>query len=175
MPNYDFRCVACGQTFEQFLPLVRYRELPVCPACQSPQTEKVYLPRQEHASKFADPIVVYQAPDGSYRFPGESQGSSTAKYDRLGYRRVECRDAQDVRRIEGRINADQRSRLQHAAERRQAAMEAVRSQSRSELAHKMSTMSNFGRDVARAMIERNNQKRDRAAGADPGFHVEVMN
>ena len=38
MPLYEYRCTACDETFEA---LVRAGDTPHCPACQSPQLERL--------------------------------------------------------------------------------------------------------------------------------------
>jgi len=48
MPLYDFRCRACGQEFESRTPV---GETAPCPACGSPETERVPSP-------FAGPFTV---------------------------------------------------------------------------------------------------------------------
>jgi putative FmdB family regulatory protein len=45
---YDFRCPACGESFEA---RVSYGELPACPACGAPGSERVL-------SAFAGPFTV---------------------------------------------------------------------------------------------------------------------
>jgi putative FmdB family regulatory protein len=48
MPLYDFRCRACGERFETRAP---HDELPPCPACGSPDAERV-------PAAFAGPFTV---------------------------------------------------------------------------------------------------------------------
>ena len=42
MPNYDFKCEQCGQTFELNLPMDN-RELPYCEDCEKPLI-RIYTP-----------------------------------------------------------------------------------------------------------------------------------
>jgi putative FmdB family regulatory protein len=35
MPNYDYRCDRCGETWEQNTPLAQYDVMPACPNCVS--------------------------------------------------------------------------------------------------------------------------------------------
>jgi len=39
MPMYEFICRACETGFER---LLRHSEMPLCPACQSPDVERCY-------------------------------------------------------------------------------------------------------------------------------------
>jgi len=40
MPLYEYRCENCGQEFEKMLRFDQSDDLPVCPICQSPDTQK---------------------------------------------------------------------------------------------------------------------------------------
>jgi hypothetical protein len=174
MPLYDFTCTgAPSHAFEHYLPLDHYKDCPPCPTCGAP-TERDWIPQGRNASAFADPIVVYRAPDGSYRFPGATKGRMASHYDSKGFTRVECHNAAEVRQLERSVNQRERSALQRATERRQAKSEEAEHERRQQFHHEMSRMSNFGRDLARAAIDRNNQKRDRCAGSEPGFRVDVL-
>ena len=171
MPLYDFTCQA-GHHFEHYLPLDRYKECPPCPTCGL-STERDWIPQGRNASAFHDPVVVYQASDGSYRFPGSTQGRMAAHYDAKGFTRIECHTAVEVRQLERSVNAKERSRLHQTLEKRQAQQEAVEHERRQQFAHEMGRMSNLGKDVARAAIDRNNRKRN-TRGGDPDFHVEAL-
>ena len=173
MPLYDFTCEK-GHLFEHFLPLDRYRECPPCPieGCGAP-TERAYLPQGHDAHAFANPVVVYQAPDGSYRFPGATQGRMARQYDQQGYRRVECHNAAEVRQLERSVNARERTRFHEATERQQRRVEDTEHERRQQFHHEMSRMSNLGRDVARAAIDRTNAKR-KARSDDAGFRVDAL-
>lgn len=150
-------------------PAADWPATPPCPTCAAP-TEQIHLPRQ--TTWTLDPVVVYRAPDGSIRFPGDTSGIATAKYDRLGYDRIELRSAAEVRRFESHMDRIEYAHAERRAERLQALREARESENRSELFHRMQSMSARGRAIARAAIERNNAKPSARASA-PGFHVDV--
>lgn len=169
MPRIDVRCTADHIT-EVMRPLAMYPATPPCPTCGQP-TEQIHLPP---ATRWTlDPVVVYRAPDGSIRFPGDTTGVATAKYDRLGYERVELRSAAEVRRFEAHMEKTEFAHAQRRAERLQALRERRESETRAELFHRMKTMSPFGRAVAHAAIARNNAKPSARAQAS-GFHVDVF-
>lgn len=143
--------------------------LPPCAACGGP-TKIIQLPPAVTWS--VEPVVVYKAHDGTYRFPGATESLSTKNYDKLGYERVELKGFAAVRQFERRVNADERSRGQVRVERKHEMEQLRTSGNRSELFVKMKSMSNLGKDVARASIERTD-KRPQPRSHDAGFHVSV--
>ena len=40
MPFYEYRCNECGEAFEKMLRFSEADQLPVCPKCASPNTQK---------------------------------------------------------------------------------------------------------------------------------------
>jgi len=169
MPRIDVRCEA-GHVSEVVRPLAQWPQTPPCPTCGA-ATEQVHLPRQTQWT--CDPVVVFKAPDGSFRFPGDPDGKGAHKYAAQGFERIELRGAQDVRRFETLMNKREYSRAARRVEAMQAHREARESVSRSELRRLMESMSERGRSVARAAMRRNDQKpRERAT--DVGFHVEAF-
>jgi hypothetical protein len=145
-----------------------------------------------------DAVVVYRAPDGSFRFPGETGGTGCAKYDALGYTRVEARGFAEVRALEKKMNAVESSHMARLEERRLAAQEQGMSLRRSETRRgleqgfripeselradgevhhtgRMLTvrMRQQGRDAMRAMMARDDAKGPRRVGTSPGIHVDA--
>lgn len=169
MPLIDVRC-ASGHIHEVMRPLAMHPATPPCPTCAAP-TEQIFLPpRTRH---LIDPVVVFRAPDGSYRFPGDPHGPGAARYAAHGYERVELRSAADVRRFESLMSKREYSRAARRVEAMQANREQRESITRSELRRLMPNMTAFGRQVARAAMARNDAKpRERAK--DPGFHLEAF-
>lgn len=168
MPLIDIRCEA-EHTSEVMRPNADWPSTPACPTCGAP-TVQVFLPRQQTR---CDPVVVYKAPDGSFRFPGDPDGAGAHKYGAQGYERVELRSATDVRRFESVMNKQELSRAHRRVEAIQANREARESASRSELRRQMESMSERGRAIARAAMSRNDAKpKERAT--DVGFHVDVF-
>ncbi len=40
MPYYEYRCNECGEAFEMMLRFSEADRIPVCPKCESPNTQK---------------------------------------------------------------------------------------------------------------------------------------
>lgn len=176
MPRIDIRCDH-DHLSEVMRPLADYPHTPPCPAVLADgsvcgaATTQIHLPPR--VTWTLDPVVVYRAGDGTFRFPGDAHGTQAARYDQLGYDRIELRSAQDVRRFESQMNQRELSRAQRRVEIHHAQRAIRERQSRGELYQHMQHFSRVGRDVARAAIARNNAKAAPRA-ADPGFHVEVF-
>lgn len=168
MALIDVKC-ELGHIKEVYRPLAMWPQTPDCPTCGA-KTEQIHLPKQ--TTWTCDPVVVYKAPDG-FRFPGDPNSASTARYDKMGYERIELRNAADVRRFETVMNKREWSRAARRVEAMQAHREMRESATRSELRRLMGSMSERGRAVARAAMARNDAKpRERAR--EVGFHVDVF-
>ncbi len=169
VPRIDVACGACGHIAEVVRPLADWPATPACPACGAP-TSQIHLPPR--TTWTADPVVVYRAPDGSYRFPGDTAGASAAAYSRIGYERLELRSAAEVRAFERSANAHERSHLARKIERQIELREAGEHARRSELHHLARSMSPMGRALAAAAMARNDAKA-KPRVQDPGLHVDV--
>lgn len=169
MPLIDIKC-ANDHIHEVNRPLAMYPQTPPCPTCQSP-TEQIHLPKRVAWS--CDPVLVFRAPDGTFRFPGDPNGTQVRKYEQDGFERIELRSAADVRRFENQMNQREYARAQRRVERMQEHRENRERMTRSELRRLMQSMTPFGRAVARAAMSRNDQK-PRPRASDPGFHVDVF-
>lgn len=169
MPLIDCRCTACDHTFEHQRPLADWPNTPACPTCSAP-TEQYHPPPRSDRSITA--IVVFRAPDGSFRFPGDASGAQAARYAREGFERVELRGAADVRRFEKVMNAHEYSRAMRRVEVRQQQRELREAHTRSELRQRMQSFTRQGRDIAKAAMLMNDRKPALRA-AFPNFHAEV--
>jgi hypothetical protein len=149
MPIYPRKCLdeSCDHWFELVLTMSAYdpEGSHPCPKCEGPSV-KTYIPTG--ASTTADPIIVFRAPDGTPRFPGDAKGLSAATYERMGYTRVDLRGWADVRRFEAQDRGQRTGR-----------MKTVR-------------MSAAGADIMRAVMARNDAK-ERPRARDAGFHSDV--
>lgn len=147
---------------------------PKTPACPEPgcgkPTEQTLRPRQTRWQ--VDPIVVFRAPDGTYRFPGDRDDSGARKYEAMGYERQEIRGAAEMRQFEGRMEKSEYSRAQQRIERQQEQREEREHEMRSQLHHAMRSMSPRGRAVAEAMIRKHDAER-KAPISQVGFHSEI--
>lgn len=146
-----------------------WQVLPPCEKCGAP-TQRIFLPPR--TTWTAAPVVVFRAPDGSFRYPGAADGIAVKSYEKLGYDRVELRGFADVRRFERTVNQQERARMAAHVEARHRGRLLQESTTRPELYRHMKTMSNAGRDVARAAVELGNA-RPQEQTSDPGFRVEV--
>jgi hypothetical protein len=169
MPLIDVKCQTCAHVNEVMRPLAMYPATPPCPDCGA-ETEQIHLPPS--ARWTAPPVVVFKAPDGTYRFPGDAGGLSAKSYEQQGYERVEIRGAVEMRRFEGKMNAQERARAERHFEQRQRHHEARLKETRSELYRQMQNMSELGRAVARAAMARNDAKPLKRV-TDTGFHSDV--
>lgn len=191
MPRYDFKCTSetCGHIFEGFVSLAEFPKTLPCEKCDSP-TDRVHLPRRVYAPPPA--VVVYAAPDGTYRFPGDTDGVSAKQYDQMGYTRIEARGWAEVRNLEGRVNAQQGSEIRRRAERQQELHETMLSRRHSEVrrcleqgfvmpeydergnqtGEKVVRMGAHAQDLMRAAMARNNNKPGYQSG-EAGFRVEA--
>lgn len=169
MPRIDVVCKSCEAVSEVIRPLAMWPATPECPSCGQ-ATEQIHLPKKIQWT--VDPVVVFKAPDGSYRFPGDANGQSVAHYAKQGYQRVEIRGALEMRSFESKMNKIEYARAERKIERSQRAREEREHEMRANLFHQMKTMSNIGKDVARAAMARNDGKPlPKADGG--GFHSEV--
>lgn len=168
---YDAWCPACDvvETGVESAAREAIYHLPPCETCGGP-TRIISLPPA--VTWDVAPVVVYRAPDGSFRYPGDADGVSAAQYKRLGYDRVELKGFGAVRQFERRANQHESSRAAIVAENRDRGRQMQESATRGELFRQMKTMSNLGRDVARAAIATGNA-RPAIRAHDAGIRVEV--
>ena len=68
MPLYEYRCKECGEEFEKHMRFSEADELPACPKCESPRTQK----------KLSRVISLNAAAAGGSEYSGASCGSSGA-------------------------------------------------------------------------------------------------
>lgn len=190
MPLIDLKC-AEGHVNEVYRHNADWPKTPPCPECGS-ETEQIHLPTYMKA-RSVDPVVVYQAPDGSIRVPPVIDGSSCAMYEQKGFTRLELRGFADVRRFEQHMNQAELSKIQQRVERQQEAYEQGEKERRSEVRRgleqgfqipetdeqgrytgRMQTvrLSERGRAIMQASMELNDRKGGPKAG-DPGCHFEV--
>jgi hypothetical protein len=120
MPNYGQKCLSeeCGFIFNDLRPMAQSHVLPPCPKCGA-TTEREYSPITTYST--APAVVVFKAPDGTFRYPGQTEGKSVEQYVRLGYERMELRGFADVRRFERDVNTEQSREIAKRAERQMVA------------------------------------------------------
>lgn len=192
MPLYDFVCSSsdCDTVFEGYVSLADYPKTLTCPRCGG-TTEKSHVRRSQRSA--AAPVVVYQAPDGSFRFPPDTHTASTASYDQQGFTRIELRGWSDVRRFESHMNQHELSQVRRRVEKQQEQHEASESARRAEIRRgleqgfqvpdtdergqptgRMRTvrLSERGRAIMQAAID-NNDRKGGPRARDVGFFVEA--
>jgi len=169
MPLIYVACEA-GHVEEVNRPIADWPSTPPCPTCGLATVQR-HLPPKVASS--IDPVVIFQAPDGSFRFPGDPSGLSAANYARQGMTRIELRSAVDVQRFSSHMNKRELALSHRKVELRQQMREQREAHMRSNLRNAMSSMSAKGRDLAREMMRRaDNEPRERAR--DGGFHVQAF-
>lgn len=180
-----------GHVNEVYRAIGDWPKTPACPSCEKP-TQQTHLPPSERP-RSVDPVVVYQAPDGSFRFPPDVTTLSTSMYDKKGFTRIELRGFADVRRFEKHMNAAELSQIRRKVEVKQEQHERSESERRSEvrrgleqgfvmperdekgaLTGRMQTvrLSERGRDIMRAAMDRNDAKGGPKVHS-PNFYSEV--
>ena len=191
MPVQACTQASCGLVFEDIRSIQQYDVNPPCLACGA-STERTLAART--SPTLADPIVVYRAPDGTFRFPGQSISAMGQRYAAAGYERIDIRGAADMRRFESHMNARERSVMARKLERKLEAREARESQSRSELRRGLAQgftlpevdpstgrrtgrvvnvkLGERGRDLVRHTLQRSNDK-PRERTADANFHNQA--
>lgn len=168
MPRIDVQCFN-DHISEVMRPLAMWPKTPNCPDCGAPTTQ-IHLPSAIRQAP--DPVVVFRGPDGTFRFPGDANGASAARYARDGFERIELRGHADVRRFEKVMNAHEYSRAARRVEHQQQFREQREKHLRGELRQKMQSMSERGRELARVVM-RENDRKPRERVQDANFHVEV--
>ena len=191
MPLIDVNCPACDRVEEVFRHNSDWPNTPACSKCGG-ETTQIHLPVYARA-RAIDPVVVYQAPDGTFRFPPDTNTASTAMYDKQGLTRIELRGFADVRRFEKHMNASELSQIRRRVERQQEQHEASESARRSEIRRgleqgfqipeqddqgrptgRMTTvrLSERGRAIMRASMDLNDRKGGPTV-KEPGFFAEA--
>ncbi len=189
------KCTAdpsCGP-FNLYRPLNYVEGEPACPKCGAKTATDWAAWSRPTNHHTADPVVVYQAADGTYRFPGKGDGLYAKSCEQQGMTRVELRGWADVRKFEGKVNAQELSKINRRVERQQRAIEIHERARRSDLTNAMRNgfqipetddrgnrtgrmktvhLSPRMRDVADKLIAMNNRKR--VSGYDPGFFVDAF-
>ncbi len=166
-------------------------ETPACPHCGE-KTEQAHLPKAVQWTP--EPVVVFQAPDGSVRFPGDRNGLSARNYERQGFNRIEIRGAAEMRHFEKHMTKAEFSRAQRTVERKLQQREENDSRRAADIRHGLQqgfripeldpkTGQRTGRmttvhlsERGRAMMMANHARgeaRPRPRAGDPGFFSEV--
>lgn len=191
MPQIEIRCLSCDRLQTVYRHHSEWPKTPSCVNCGE-ATEQVILPPRERATT-VDPVVVYQAEDGSFRFPPDVTTASTAMYDKQGLRRIELRGWADVRKFEQHFNKAQMSEVHRRVERQQEAFERGEKERRSEIRRCLDQgfsipeiddrgvatgrmrrveLSGFGRKVLEHAMA-NNDRKGGPRARDVGFRVDA--
>lgn len=150
----DYLC-ECGFQFEHF-----FSNPPDSLPCEAEDCDKqavrIYsLPgqfRPRDAQSFR-PVMVDQAPDGSYSIPGHA-GAPVPE----GFIRKELRTVAEVRAFERNINAQERRQWEAQQAREHEAYSEGERMRRRDFFQRMQDMSPAGRELARLAIEHNNNR-----------------
>jgi len=170
MALIDIRCTSCDQVSTVNRPIADWPSTPPCPLCGSPSIREWIL--GSPPSK-ADPVVVYQMPDGSFRFPGARESSATRAYDAQGGTRLELRGWQEVRPFERAMNAHEKTKMLRQFERKERARQAGASLRRSESRRVIASFTSGGQAFARTLLDHLDRQPGPRPPGDPGFRVEA--
>lgn len=170
MPLLWARCKANPDHLHELMrPLAMWPDMPKCPDCGSATDHDLSVGQYQIKG---EPIILFKGPDGQVRFVGDANGVSAGSYRSQGYEEIRLHGVAEVRRFEAHMNKHEFSRAARRAEKMQQLREARERESRGQLRTVMQSMSRFGRDLARAAMNRNDGKpRERAKEA--GFHSDV--
>lgn len=169
MALIDVECTN-GHITENYPRLAKdWQTLPACPECGA-ETIRIHLPPRTAWN--VAPVTVFKGPDGTFRFPGDANGLSAKNYEKQGFERIEIRGAAEMRRFEKAMNQHEYSRASRRVEGMQRMREARERELRGHLRGRMTSMSRFGRDLARAAMRMNDNK-PRERTKDPGAFSEV--
>jgi hypothetical protein len=102
----------------------------------------------------AEPTVYYKSPDGKLFMPGDPNPHYIPK----GATRHEIRTFRDRDRFYKEMNLHEKMEHERQSEYEDSTFGEMRRQERSDLFHEMSSMSNYGKAVARAAIEKSNRR-----------------
>lgn len=170
MPNYDFQCEAeTPHTFEKYVLLSEWRDKMRIPCevedCKA-EAHQVVLPRG--TSTTIQPFVYFLNAQGEVRIPGTSNLAPPK-----GHTRCEATTLHELRQLEKRCGAAERSKIAQSRELEDYYESQTREEERRELRSAMSNFSQAGKDFAQAAIQRTNNKRD-FKSFDPGYYFEVL-
>jgi len=170
MPMCDFRCDACGETFERFFHPSEAGAIDKrrC-ECGAIATRYFEYKRPHSYAGLQDAVVLHQDVDGHYLVPAHKDAPVPP-----GCTKVEFRSVQEIRRVEQQMNAHERGKWERQQEREQAAFAEEHGVNRGELIRRMGTMSNKGRDLARLAIEQGNNRPARRYRGEVHFEAFSM-
>jgi hypothetical protein len=144
-------CKECGKELE-------IGDYPFCPH------ESIYPQQAQHFS----PVVYHVDAHGNKRFPGSPDAPVPA-----GFEKRELTNIQEIRRFEREVNAEERQRYNEHKFREEMTFDPQRKARQEELRAAMQHMSQYGRDFARAAMERTNAER-RFKNFDAQFRIDVF-
>jgi len=79
MPLYEYRCTACGETFEIIASLAERDEKAVCPACGGHDTARVFSPITLAGRRTSINPQNFVRPHGPVTRPEPAQPKKSAK------------------------------------------------------------------------------------------------
>ena len=166
MPTYEYICES-GHSFEIRCRLAEWKDHLPCTHKGCRKIAEQILTSNDSSRFFSDPVIVHVAKDGQYRFPG----AANARVPK-GFQKRELRTIREIESFERDVNCKLHAEARQHQENEERYYSDVRSQLRSELRMRMQSMSQQGRDFARAVMSLNDQRRSKPT--DPGFHLQVL-
>lgn len=129
-----------------------------------------YCPHGSTVGRFAqgfEPVIVHRDADGNVRLPANRNAPVPE-----GFERVELTNVNQVRQLEGKMNADSKRQWEQWKERESEHFSELQREGRRELRERMKHMSPMGRMFAEYAMARNDRRSQ--PGYEPNFFVEVF-
>jgi len=172
MPFHHFEGRKCEQIHEVFFTADGFKTPTKCPCKQKGcKADWVVLPRHMRSiNQQLSAVVYFKNIKGEIQMAGSSSDPTPE-----GYERCEANTLGDLRKLEARLNQEQRDIRAKFVEREQAQSEAMIAQNRRELRTAMESFSEKGRTFAREMMRRNDTRRNiYDKKVDPGVHFRIL-
>jgi hypothetical protein len=147
------------------------------------------------AAPFKAP-VVYEAKDGTFRYPGADHSSETKRLERMGMKRIELNTTHAIRKFEKRVNDLENSKHRQFIAGQNAVFAARQKAGRDELRQAISTgrmrmrdsdpksptygqmytgeIGEMQKDMIRASLENVERSRPTGRGFDAGFNIQAF-
>ena len=119
-----------------------------------------------------DPTIVYRSPEGKYFFPGDAKGAGAARYDKLGYKRIELDTMQKRNKFNKEYGERATAEVREHWYKEHQGWEATQSHYADGL-RSLRDMSPQGRQFYDQCMKDAEKRRRSAPPSDAGFYIEI--